>query len=58
VTTDTIWVLLALGGVGGVVVGRWWAENARARFDQQRVWSARKNYRKSGRSGSAPPPTV
>jgi len=38
--------MLVLGGFGGWFVGRWRAENARARFDQRKTWNGRKNYRK------------
>jgi membrane protein YqaA with SNARE-associated domain len=60
VITDAIWGVLVLGGASGWFLGRsfgrWRAENRRARFDQDRIWSARKNYRKG--SGSPPPPTL
>lgn len=46
VTTNIVFMLM-VGGAGGWFVGRWRAENARARFDQQKTWDARKNYRKS-----------
>lgn len=46
VTTDTVLAMLVLGGFGGWFVGRWRAENARARFDQRKTWNGRKNYRK------------
>ncbi|MGH3975032.1 MAG: hypothetical protein ACRDS9_17145 [Pseudonocardiaceae bacterium] len=29
----------------GFVTGRWWAEANRARYDMQRTWKSRKNYR-------------
>jgi hypothetical protein len=29
----------------GFVLGRWWAEANRARYDMQRTWKNRKNYR-------------
>lgn len=59
-TTQLVLSMLVLGGAGGVVVGRWWAEYKRARFDQERIWDARKNYRRGGRPGSRtpPPPTL
>lgn len=56
-TTNTVWGMLLLGGAGGWFVGRWWAENARARFDQDRIWKARKNYRKTSGTGGSPPPS-
>lgn len=56
VTTNTVLGTLLLGGAGGWFVGRWWAEEARARYDQNRIWNARKNYRKTPRGGSSPPP--
>jgi hypothetical protein len=43
VTTNSVLGFLLLGGAGGWIVGRWWAENARARFDQRKTWEARKN---------------
>jgi hypothetical protein len=46
VTTETMFTILALGGVGGWFVGRWWAEDARAKYDQQLIWDRRRNYRK------------
>ncbi len=45
-TTDALLTILAFGGVGGWFVGRWWAEDARARYDQQLIRDRRKNYRK------------
>lgn len=42
--TETVW-LLVVGGFVGVFVGRWWAEARRARYDMNRVWNSRKNYR-------------
>jgi hypothetical protein len=47
VTTNTILILLALGGVGGWFFGRSWAEDARAEYDMKKLWNARQNYRKS-----------
>jgi hypothetical protein len=43
--TNAMWVILAIGIVIGFSVGRWWAETRRARFDMDRVWESRKNYR-------------
>jgi hypothetical protein len=42
VVTTNIVFMLRVGGAGGWFVGRWRAENARARFDQQKTWDARK----------------
>lgn len=47
VTTETVLTMLVLGGFGGWYVGRWRAENARARFDRRKTWNARKNYRRN-----------
>ncbi|MGH3866443.1 MAG: hypothetical protein ACRDQ4_09965 [Pseudonocardiaceae bacterium] len=59
-TTNMELGLLLFGGIGGWaggwVVARWWAEYRRAKFDQERIWKARKNYRKG--FGSLPPPTL
>ncbi|MBV9730578.1 MAG: hypothetical protein JO309_14475 [Pseudonocardiales bacterium] len=46
-TTDMVLATLLLGGAGGWFVGRWWAESARARYDMERNWKGRKNYRKT-----------
>jgi preprotein translocase subunit Sec63 len=43
--TNAMWVILVVGIVIGYFVGRWWAEVRRARFDMDRVWGSRKNYR-------------
>ncbi|MGH3772571.1 MAG: hypothetical protein ACRDRW_14440 [Pseudonocardiaceae bacterium] len=56
-TTDMVLGMLALMGASGWFVGRWRAENKRARFDQHRIWSARKNYRGGG-PPSPPTPTL
>ncbi|HEY2203542.1 MAG TPA: hypothetical protein VGH99_03565 [Pseudonocardia sp.] len=29
----------------GCYLGRWWAVRKRARYDQERAWAQRKNYR-------------
>jgi hypothetical protein len=44
-TTNTILVLLALGGAGGWFFGRSWAEDRRAEYDMKRLWNQRQNYR-------------
>jgi hypothetical protein len=36
---------VVVGVVGGYFVGRAWAEIRRARYDMDRVWESRKNYR-------------
>jgi hypothetical protein len=41
-----IWLLLGIGAFLGFYLGRWRAENARARFDQKRAWEGRKAYRR------------
>jgi hypothetical protein len=43
--TTTMWVVLALGVFLGMFVGRWRAENGRARHDMDKTWNARKDYR-------------
>jgi hypothetical protein len=43
--TTAMWLFLGIGGVGGFFVGRWWGETTRARYDMDRVWAARRNYR-------------
>lgn len=43
--TNAMWVVLVVGILIGCFVGRWWAEVRRARFDMDRVWDSRKNYR-------------
>lgn len=45
VTTETILVILALGGAGGWYLGRSWAEDNRAEYDMERIWKQRQNYR-------------
>ncbi len=45
-TTEALLTILALGGVGGWFVGRWWAEDTRAQYDQRLIWERRHNYRK------------
>lgn len=57
-TTNMTWGVLVLGGAGGWFVGRWWAERARAKFDQDRIWAARKNYRRGSKPPSPPPPSL
>lgn len=42
---EVLWVMLALGVFLGWYIGRWRAENRRARFDQQAVWKNRHRYR-------------
>ncbi len=37
---------LVVGGVAGIVVGRIWAENARARSEMKKTWQSRSDYRK------------
>lgn len=44
--TLTFLLTLAIGGAGGFYVGRWWAEDSRARSDMERTWDGRQNYRK------------
>ena len=38
-------VVLVLGVVLGFVIGRRWAELARARHDMRQVWAGRRRYR-------------
>ncbi|HEY2095555.1 MAG: hypothetical protein QOI50_2341 [Pseudonocardiales bacterium] len=40
-----LWLILLVGVFLGFYLGRWRAENRRARFDQDRVWNGRKAYR-------------
>ncbi|MGH3614888.1 MAG: hypothetical protein ACRDRK_20305 [Pseudonocardia sp.] len=42
---DAIRLILGLGVFLGLLIGRWRAENARARYDMNRTWDGRKNYR-------------
>lgn len=44
-TTETVLTILVLGGAGGWFFGRWWAEDARAEDDMERIWRMRHNYR-------------
>ena len=39
-------LILAIGVMLGIGIGRWWAEIRRARSDMHKVWNARKGYRK------------
>ncbi|WP_156934778.1 hypothetical protein [Pseudonocardia spinosispora] len=43
--TSTLWIMLFIGAVPGYYLGRWRAENRRARFDQDNVWKGRHKYR-------------
>lgn len=43
--SDVVWFILGAGAIAGFYIGRWWAENGRARADMRRVWESRKNYR-------------
>ena len=43
--TGTMWVVLVVGVLIGMYLGRWWAEIRRARFDMDRTWASRKTYR-------------
>ena len=43
--TTTMWMMLGIGGFLGTFVGRWWAELRRARYDMDRIWHSRRNYR-------------
>jgi hypothetical protein len=42
---EALVLVLALGGLLGFFVGRWRAENRRARFDMERTWQGRRGYR-------------
>lgn len=42
---ETLVVLLIIGVIVSYLLGRWRAENGRARADQRNVWKNRKNYR-------------
>lgn len=42
---EVLWVMLAVGVFLGWFIGRWRAENRRARFDQQLIWKNRTRYR-------------
>jgi hypothetical protein len=46
VVDSAIWVILIIGVLIGFYLGRWRTEGRRARFDQDRVWDSRANYRK------------
>jgi hypothetical protein len=45
VTTNSILVLLLMGGIGGWYYGRMCAEDRRSEFDMEKNWNARKDYR-------------
>jgi hypothetical protein len=45
--TEAMLLILALGVFIGFSVGRWWAEQQRARSDMRRVWDTRRGYRDS-----------
>ncbi len=40
----TLWFVLSVGGAIGFVVGRWWAEIRRARYDMDETWNRRRRY--------------
>lgn len=42
---NALWLVLVIGVFIGWFLGRWTAENRRARSDMNRVWNSRKNYR-------------
>ena len=42
-----LWLVFIVGTVVGYHVGRWRAENRRARYDQDRVWNQRRSYRRT-----------
>jgi hypothetical protein len=42
---EALWLILVIGLVGGYFIGRWRAENRRARHDMGRVWGSRRGYR-------------
>jgi hypothetical protein len=37
---------ILIGLIGGRLIGRWWAENSRARYDMNRTWRQRQDYRR------------
>lgn len=39
------YLLVGIGIIIGFPVGRWSAERGRARFDMDKTWKGRKNYR-------------
>jgi hypothetical protein len=39
------WLLIGVGFVPGLLVGRWWAERRRALFDMSNTWAGRRRYR-------------
>jgi uncharacterized membrane-anchored protein YhcB (DUF1043 family) len=43
--TDAMWVVLVLGLLVGIWIGRRLAEDGRARYDMKRTWDGRRNYR-------------
>jgi hypothetical protein len=45
VMENALWLMLVIGVFIGWFLGRWTAENRRARSDMNRVWNSRKNYR-------------
>jgi hypothetical protein len=45
-TPTDLWTLLIVGVIIGWYIGRWRAENRRARFDMNNTWNSRQNYRK------------
>jgi hypothetical protein len=42
---EALWLILVIGVIIGFYLGRWRAENGRARADQHRTWRTRTNYR-------------
>jgi hypothetical protein len=43
--TTEMWLTMGVGAVAGFFAGRIWAEFRRARYDMDRIWRTRKNYR-------------
>jgi hypothetical protein len=39
-------LMLLVGTAGGFIVGRWWSEVFRGRYDAGRAWKSRRNYRR------------
>ncbi len=42
---EVLWLMLAVGVFLGWFIGRWRAENRRARVDMNNTWKNRRNYR-------------
>ena len=43
--TTALWLVFVIGVMLGYQLSRWRTENRRARYDQDRIWGSRRDYR-------------